>query len=46
VAKDPADWRIWRDLVVASRGRERRQALAKAARLNPLDPVIRSFGSR
>ena len=46
VVKDPADWRIWRDLVVASRGRERRQALAKAARLNPLDPVIRSFGSR
>jgi hypothetical protein len=46
VAKDPADWSIWRDLVVASRGRERRQALAKAARLNPLDPVIRSFGSR
>jgi hypothetical protein len=45
-AKDPADWSIWLDLALASKGRERRHALAQAARLNPLDPVIASFGSR
>jgi hypothetical protein len=45
-AKDPADWSIWLSLALASSGRERRGALAEAARLNPLDPVSASFGSR
>jgi O-antigen ligase len=45
-AKDPADWSIWLDLALASKGRERSHALAQAARLNPLNPVIASFGSR
>ena len=45
-AKDPADWSIWLDLALASSGPERRHALAEAARLNPLDPVIASFRSR
>jgi hypothetical protein len=45
-AKDPADWSIWLNLALASSGPERRHALAEAARLNPLDPVIASFGSR
>ena len=43
-AKDPADWSIWLDLALASSGRERRDALAEAAQLNPLDPVVASFG--
>jgi hypothetical protein len=45
-AKDAADWSIWLDLALASSGPERRQALAEAGRLNPLDPVIASFRSR
>jgi O-antigen ligase len=45
-AKDASDWSIWLDLALASRGPERRHALAEAARLNPLDPVIASFRSR
>jgi hypothetical protein len=45
-AKDPADWSIWLSLALASSGPERRAALDEAARLNPLDPVIASFGSR
>jgi hypothetical protein len=45
-AKDPADWSIWLNLALASSGPERRAALDEAARLNPLDPVIASFGSR
>jgi hypothetical protein len=40
---DAADWRTWYDLMLASTGRERRHALAEAARLNPLDPVITAF---
>jgi O-Antigen ligase len=42
-SKDPADWSIWLSLALASDGRERRHALAEAARLNPLHPVITSF---
>jgi Flp pilus assembly protein TadD len=45
-AKDPADASIWLDLALASSGAERARALAEAARLNPLDPVIASFGRR
>ena len=45
-AKDPADAGIWLDLALASTGAERAHALAEAARLNPLDPVIASFGRR
>jgi Flp pilus assembly protein TadD len=45
-AKDPDDWSIWLDLALASKGRERRHALAEAFRLNPLDPVVASFRGR
>lgn len=37
---NPNDWRIWYDLGVASSGRERVQAFAEAARLNPLEGDI------
>jgi O-Antigen ligase/Tetratricopeptide repeat len=36
IDKDPDDWELWLDLSLASRGRERRQAAARAVRLNPL----------
>jgi O-Antigen ligase len=45
-AKNPADASIWLDLALASSGAERAHALAEAARLNPLDPIIASFGRR
>jgi hypothetical protein len=45
-AKDPADWSSWLDLALVSDGRERRHALAEAARLNPLDPVVASLRGR
>jgi O-Antigen ligase/Tetratricopeptide repeat len=34
--KDPADWELWLDLSLASKGSERREAAAQAVRLNPL----------
>jgi hypothetical protein len=38
--KDDSDWSIWLNLAWASRGAERRHAIAEAARLNPLDSRI------
>jgi hypothetical protein len=38
--KDHSDWSIWLNLAWASRGAERRHAIAEAARLNPLDSEI------
>jgi hypothetical protein len=38
--KDDSDWSIWLNLSWASRGAERRHAIAEAARLNPLDSRI------
>lgn len=44
--KDPGAWRIWFDLGTASSGRERRQAYARAAALNPLGEDIRTLRER
>jgi tetratricopeptide (TPR) repeat protein len=42
IAKDPNDWELWLDLSLASRGRARRVAAARAVRLNPLGPELAS----
>ena len=36
----PDDWRIWYDLGIASSGRQRQRAFARAAKLNPLEDDI------
>ena len=38
--RDGGDWQLWLDLALASRGNERRSALAHVARLNPLSPEL------
>jgi O-antigen ligase len=40
IARDPNDWAVWLDLVVATRGQAQTAALAEASRLNPLSPEI------
>jgi len=40
IAKDPDDWNTWYAIAIASRGRPRDEALARARRLNPLSPEI------
>jgi hypothetical protein len=40
ITKDRRDWTLWFELADASRGAERRAALAEASRLNPLGPEI------
>ena len=40
VATEPRDWTLWLELATASRGRERRHALAQALRLNPRGPEL------
>jgi hypothetical protein len=40
IAKDHANWTLWLDLAKASKGRARRQALARAAVLAPRSPEI------
>jgi O-Antigen ligase len=40
IAKDHAAWTLWLDLAKASKGRARRQALARAAALAPRSPEI------
>ena len=42
IDKDPDDWELWLDLSLASRGRGRRVAAARAVRLNPLGPELAS----
>ena len=42
IAKDPHDWTLYYELALASRGAERRAALAAAARLNPLGADIKA----
>jgi hypothetical protein len=42
IAKDRRDWTLWFELAGASRGGERRRALAEASRLNPLSAEIAS----
>ena len=41
---DPSDWSTWLDLALTSTGRDRRRALAHAARLNPLGQDVRKIG--
>jgi predicted Zn-dependent protease len=41
--RDSRDWRLWYDLARASRGAERRRALATAARLNPYSAGVREL---
>jgi O-antigen ligase len=43
IAKDDGDWELWLGLALASKGAERRQALTRAAALNPLAPQIRQL---
>jgi hypothetical protein len=40
IAVDDGDWQTWLDLALASRGRARRRALARASRLYPRSPEI------
>ena len=41
--KDDADWELWLDLALASRGAERQHALARAGALNPLSTELRAI---
>jgi hypothetical protein len=40
LGKSPDDWNVWFDMARATTGRPQQQALAHAARLNPLSPEI------
>jgi tetratricopeptide (TPR) repeat protein len=40
IAKDRDDWSLWYGLARATRGRVRRAALRRAAKLNPLSPEV------
>jgi O-antigen ligase len=38
--RDPSSWLTWYDLALVSKGEERRDALERASRLNPLGPEV------
>ena len=40
VAKEPNDWFAWYELALASNGRQRMEAVARAKELNPLGPEV------
>ncbi len=44
IRRDGSDWSFWLDLALTVTGRDRRQALAQAARLNPLGQALQSSG--
>ncbi len=44
VAKDTGDWRLWFDLAAVTTGKERKAALERARRLNPLSAEIADLG--
>jgi O-Antigen ligase len=44
ISRDDSDWSFWLDLALTTSGRDRRRALAQAARLNPLGRVLHGFG--
>jgi O-antigen ligase len=39
ISKDPRDWYLWYDLARASRGAQRRRAISRSVRLNPINPL-------
>lgn len=43
IGKTPNDWSLWFDLARASTGRQQRDALGRAAALNPLSPEVAQF---
>jgi O-Antigen ligase len=45
IAKSPKDWNLWFDLARTTLGATQRDALAHAAKLNPLSPEIRELRS-
>ncbi|HEU6443451.1 MAG TPA: O-antigen ligase family protein [Gaiellaceae bacterium] len=42
--RDAGDWELWLDLGLASEGRDRRDAWARALSLNPLSPELQELG--
>jgi len=46
ISKDPNDPDLWQGLAYATTGRERREALAEALRLNPRNPDLVSLAKR
>jgi hypothetical protein len=42
IGRDSSDWSFWLDLALTTAGRDRRQALAQAARLNPRGQALQS----
>jgi O-antigen ligase len=42
--KDPSDWDSWVDWALVTRGTERKRAVERARRLNPLDQVSQEIG--
>ena len=40
LSRDDGDWELWIDLALSSEGSERRDAFARAVRLNPRDPDL------
>jgi O-Antigen ligase len=43
IAKDPKNWELWLNLALASNGAGRTHALARATKLNPLDPQLQQL---
>jgi hypothetical protein len=41
VVRDPSDWLVWYRLALATEGGQRANALARARRLNPHEPLLR-----
>jgi Flp pilus assembly protein TadD len=44
LSEDPDEWELWIGLGLASDRSPRREAFARAARLNPLSPELRELG--
>ena len=42
--KDPSDWDSWVDLALVTQGSERKRAVERAQRLNPLEPILPGGG--
>ena len=46
LSREPRNWALWYGLALASDGRARQRALARAAALNPLSPEVRAIMTR